>query len=450
MLGCPKCQNPNSPACEDEYEIRIYSLRLVCPTCRHEIDIIEGLSFKCPFYQTRGHALRRNWLPYDEVERRINEVLRDMKGEGPQGSDWGVSYKRLGGAPQFTLQPGAVQRMETVKQKLPFIVPMTEEDIDRYRELPVKDSCGDKQYVSLEQTAATESKFNSFESYNTAHGGYEAQALSDRMLKQNSAMNTLSRRKSLNEQDLVLTGLHRARAHNEMLMQMGFGRKIHPWLSSLADVEDTGERFLFDYLKQLKALATFPTPPGEELKTTILRLKDVHAPPSTLIETSIDSSNGGAVPTGPQLGGTEALRDRALLCIDFVRPTEPSPAMAHAATREQRSQLSASLSKASKSVFAQLCQKAGVNFHDQVIPHIGKTLQEVFNMAVPVDRLEPDRGLKLCVLDGPCYQQFWKGSYRADGVTKRQPRRHDLACPYKALALIQEWIEKNPTWRANT
>lgn len=213
MLGCEQCKNGG---CDGEYDIRLFNLKLVCPKCSHEIDIIEGISTKCSFYTTRHDNIRRDWLPKQEVKLRCEALLRDMKREGLD-REWGVSYKRIGGAPQFVVQQGAIERMETVISKLEYIWVDVEEDIERYRALPGLDSCGCIRYVSLEMTSATESKFNSFESFNTAHGGYEAQALNDRMLRQLSGLNTMSRRKSIAEHDLVFAALHRARAHNRMV-----------------------------------------------------------------------------------------------------------------------------------------------------------------------------------------------------------------------------------------
>lgn len=121
-------------------------------------------------------------------------------------------------------------------------------NIPRYREAGL-DSCGERRWASLDQTAPTEGKFSQLEKYNPAHAGYEAQSLSDAMLKQASQMNTLSRRVHAGEKDIVTVNLHRARAHNAMCEALGFTRKPHPWLAILG--EDTGERFLFDYIKEL-------------------------------------------------------------------------------------------------------------------------------------------------------------------------------------------------------
>lgn len=93
--------------------------------------------------------------------------------------------------------------------------------------------------------------------------------------------------------------------------------------------------------------------------------------------------------------------------------------MARAATIEQRSRTSSQLSQQPKSIFEELCKAADVTYSADPIAGVGKTLQEVFNMGVNVERIKPDRGISLCPEDGACYEAHWNGTLNKDG-SKRQ------------------------------
>ena len=50
--------------------------------------------------------------------------------------------------------------------------------------------------------------------------------------------------------------------------------------------------------------------------------------------------------------------------------------------------------------------------------------------------LKADRGIVLCVLDGPCYTDA--AARRAGKEVKRQPRIHHASCMYQQLELVQQ------------
>ena len=135
----------------------------------------------------------------------------------------------------------------------------------------------------------------------------------------------------------------------------------------------------------------------------------------------------------------------ALLVINFTRPPEIEPRTAYEQTHATRLEIFEERSTVPRSSFEKLCRAAGVKFTTTPFACCGKTLEQLWQLGVPVDRLKPDRALTLCPQDGPCFDE-WKGTYNADGQTKRQPRGHKLSCAYKQLQLLQAFSAKNPNW----
>ena len=99
------------------FSINVSKLQLRCDSCTNQLSIVDDLSSKAAFFSTRHDCIRRDRIPPDEVSRRFGSLLMDMKGLGPQKNQWGVSYKREGGEPQFVVQAGAVERAQTMQTK---------------------------------------------------------------------------------------------------------------------------------------------------------------------------------------------------------------------------------------------------------------------------------------------------------------------------------------------
>jgi len=249
------------------------------------------------------------------------------------------------------------------------------------------------------------------------------------MLKQVSQMNTVSRRKSIAEPDIIHTSLNRARAHDAMLLAFGFGRGLHRWLVPLDSAADTGERFLFDYLKLCR--------PGSSSSTEA---------PAGIAASSSESTATSSIPRGADLGGTEMLRDRATLVVTFTRPTLPSLEMKKASTAEERRTVANERSSQPQDVFTRLCKAADVPCSETPYPSCKKTLRQIFNLGVPASRLKPDRGITLCPETGDCFLEHWNGSYNADG-TKRQPRLHKLNCAYNHLQKLHDYMKAHPRFQ---
>jgi len=465
MLGhvnCTKCQL-------GKYAILISSLQLKCTTCDHTMCILTDprLSSKCPFYTTRSNAIRRNCVHPLEVEQGMQALLRDVNGAGPDGTDWGKTYKGAssGGAPMFVTQLGFKEQLITCISKLKYVYIDPNLGIPRYRASPFTDSLGSKVYISLNETTGVESKFSVLEGAHTAHGGYEPQALSDSLLHQVDVTNTMCRRKNLCEPNVVHVNLHLARSHDMVRELLGLYR-LHPWLPFLQ--ADTGERFLYDFYQQQGRLeastitstaASGTAAAGSAASSTAaggIAAGSAVGSSGTVLSPSVGAKElfdpwisgaglghhdagvlgsslakptfVGPVPSARELGGTQLQRDLAPLAVSFLRASEMSQGMQRAVTTEQRSRTSDVNSAMAKDKFTLLCEKAGVPASEQ--------LRHYFNMGVPAVRMKPDRGIVLCRLDGPCYAD---AMLRGKGKeVMRQPRIHHVSCMYKQLELVQQ------------
>ena len=212
------------------------------------------------------------------VKQQLISLLADLKGDGPEGLDWGID-RANGKKPEYLWVDGrekCIEKLQRILDNLDvFVLPdVISASVSRYTIEPAYESMTQMMFAtdaemlgmlgrllagerlgerrdgrdlpllrSLEQSTGIESKFSQLElALSHRYAAEKAEAI---FLDKATTDNTVARREHMGEPKLPHTCLSAARRHDELCAKLGLEGPHRKWLQPLA--EDTGELFLYQY-----------------------------------------------------------------------------------------------------------------------------------------------------------------------------------------------------------
>jgi hypothetical protein len=415
------------------------------------------------------------------VKQELISLLADLKGEGPEGLDWGID-RANGKKPEYLWVDGrerCIEKLQRILDNLDvFVLPdEISASVSRYTIEPAYESMTQMMFAtdaamlemlgrllagerlgerrdgrdlpllrSLEQSTGIESKFSQLElALSHRYAAEKAEAI---FLDKATTDNTVARREHMGEPKLPHTCLSAARRHDELCAKLGLEGPHSKWLQPLA--EDTGELFLYQFYsnhfmasaERAEAAAELVVEVGEEEA-------ELGADEEAELGADNEEAEGGAAggdasardegdadaAAGTVDDGMEVMRrtrgrlalevDLELVPFYYNKPEKLSMGEKLVRTKAvNASSLQAGLLMPF-SRLRELFREAGCDF-DCCDDNKKKRLLAWHPQirSIPVS-LRPDDGRSdYCIYDGNCYQLYPNLSTIRNG-RKRQPRRHE-------------------------